>query len=72
MLLCLGVNHRTTPIELRERVAFAEGKLTDAARDIKSLPGFGESVVLSTCNRVEIYTAREPADAASGFSALSC
>jgi glutamyl-tRNA reductase len=71
MLLCLGVNHRTTPVELRERVAFAEGKIPDAAREIKSLPGFGESVVLSTCNRVEIYTARAPADAASGFSALS-
>ena len=71
MLLCLGVNHRTTPIELRERVAFAENKLPDAAREIKSLPGFEESVVLSTCNRVEIYTARKPADAVSGFTALT-
>ncbi|MCE9518392.1 MAG: glutamyl-tRNA reductase, partial [Verrucomicrobia bacterium] len=71
MLLCLGVNHRTTPIELRERVAFAESKIPDAARAIKSLPGFGESVVLSTCNRVEIYTARDTADHAAGFSSLS-
>jgi len=71
MLLCLGVNHRTTPIELRERVAFAEAGLPDAAREIKSLPGFDGSVVLSTCNRVEIYTTRAPADAAPGFSALT-
>ncbi len=71
MLLCLGVNHRTTPIELRERVAFADSKVPDAARAIKSLPGFGESVVLSTCNRVEIYTARESADSAAGFSSLT-
>jgi glutamyl-tRNA reductase len=58
MLLCLGLNHRTTPVELRERVAFAEGKLPDAAREIRALPDFSESVVLSTCNRVEIYSAR--------------
>ncbi len=60
MLLCLGLNHRTTPVELRERVAFAESKLPEAAREIQALPGFAESVVLSTCNRVEIYSARAP------------
>ena len=64
MLLCLGLNHRTTPIELRERLAFAESKLPDAARQIRALPGFEESVVLSTCNRVEIYTAHGMENAA--------
>ncbi len=58
MLLCLGLNHRTTPVELRERVAFAESTLPEAARQIQALPDFSESVVLSTCNRVEIYSAR--------------
>jgi glutamyl-tRNA reductase len=60
MLLCLGINHRSTPIELRERMAFAESKLADAARQIKALPGLEESTVLSTCNRVELYVASHP------------
>jgi glutamyl-tRNA reductase len=66
MLLCLGLNHRTTPVELRERVAFAESKLPEAAREIQALPDFSESVVLSTCNRVEIYSAR--GNTASGMA----
>lgn len=70
MLLCLGVNHRTTPIELRERLAFAESKLPEAAQQIKALPGFEESVVLSTCNRVEIYSAHRNEKAEDSFNLL--
>ena len=70
MLLCLGVNHRTTPVGLRERLAFAGSKQPEAAQQIKALPGFAESVVLSTCNRVEIYSKRENADARGGFDSL--
>ncbi len=55
MFLCLGLNHRTTPLELRERVAFAESAQAEAVRQIVSLNGFSETVVLSTCNRVELY-----------------
>lgn len=62
MFLCLGLNHRTTPLELRERLAFASSHLPEAARQITALPGFEESVVLSTCNRVEIYSAYEAAN----------
>lgn len=54
-LVCLGLNYRTTPVEVRERVAFPEAKVPDAVQEIRSLPGFEESVVLSTCNRVELY-----------------
>ena len=70
MLLCLGVNHRTTPVELRERLAFAGTKQPEAARQIKALPGFSESVVLSTCNRVEIYSALDATDCETGFRAV--
>jgi glutamyl-tRNA reductase len=70
MLLCLGLNHRTTPVELRERLAFAESKQPEAAQQIKSLPGFAESVVLSTCNRVELYSAASQEDAAQALAAL--
>lgn len=56
-LVCLGLNYRTTPVEVRERLAFSEAMLGDSLREIRELPGFAESVVLSTCNRVEIYGA---------------
>ena len=71
MLLCLGLNHRTTPIELRERLAFAEKTVPQAAQQIRELPGFEESVVLSTCNRVEIFAAHGSENAAhQGLAAL--
>ena len=70
MLLCLGLNHRTTPVELRERLAFTENKVPEAAQQIKALPDFEESMVLSTCNRVEIYTACAEKDAAQQLAIL--
>ena len=70
MLLCLGVNHRTTPVELRERLAFPEAKLPDAISQIRGLPGFTESVVVSTCNRVEIFGNGDSTDAGQSFGAL--
>jgi glutamyl-tRNA reductase len=54
-LVCLGLNYRTTPVEVRERVAFPESKVPDAVQEVRGLPGFEEGVVLSTCNRVEVY-----------------
>lgn len=59
-LLCLGLNYRTTPVEVRERVAFPEAQVPTAVHEVRSLPGFAESVVLSTCNRVEIYATCQP------------
>jgi phosphoglycolate phosphatase-like HAD superfamily hydrolase len=56
-LVCLGLNYRTTPVEVREKVAFPEAQVPVAVREVLDLPGFSESVVLSTCNRVELYAA---------------
>ncbi|MEZ0389700.1 MAG: glutamyl-tRNA reductase [Verrucomicrobium sp.] len=70
MLLCLGLNHRTTPIELRERLAFAESKQPEAARQIQSLPGFEESTVISTCNRVELFTSCNHDNPEQGLAVL--
>ncbi|HUH14807.1 MAG TPA: glutamyl-tRNA reductase [Gaiellaceae bacterium] len=53
-LTLAGVSHHRTPIELRERVAID----LDACRDLAARVG-GEAVVLSTCNRTELYLARE-------------
>lgn len=58
-ILCLGLNHRTAPLELRERFAIADGQLGAMASQLKELPGVVEAVVVSTCNRVEFYLAAE-------------
>jgi glutamyl-tRNA reductase len=49
-----GVNHKTAPVEVRERLAFDERALTDALHELKRRPGFCEGMILSTCNRVEV------------------
>ena len=56
-LLVLGSSFHNTPIELRERLAFDGPKLAAALGEINGRYGF-EVVILSTCNRVEIYAAR--------------
>jgi glutamyl-tRNA reductase len=54
-LKILGVNHRTAPVELREKVAFDPSQLDGALRDIMALPTVEEVVIVSTCNRTELY-----------------
>lgn len=54
-ILVVGLNHRTADIDLREKLAFTGSKLEEGLLKIKELPGIKESVVISTCNRVEIY-----------------
>jgi glutamyl-tRNA reductase len=63
-LFLLGVSHRTAPVDLRERLDFSSGDLSAAAAAIAGRPSMSESVVLSTCNRSEIYVASsDPAKA---------
>jgi glutamyl-tRNA reductase len=62
--LCLGLNHRTAPVEIRERFAVAAGKLGEASRELAELDGVSEGLVLSTCNRTEFYLAAPDSDAA--------
>ena len=57
--LLLGLNHTTAPLEVREKLAFNYAQRDQAlASFISRFPGF-ETVLLSTCNRVELYIARE-------------
>ncbi len=69
-LVSLSLNYRTTPVEVRERVAFAESKVAEAAREIRALPGFEETVVLSTCNRVELYATHAHDDGMKGHELM--
>src|SRR6266478_4050282 len=54
-----GLSHKTAPIELREQLAPKHSELADRARILKSRGQLNEIVLLSTCNRVEIYTVTE-------------
>lgn len=54
-LYVLGINHQTAPVALRERVAFAPDALAPALTSLHSLPQVHEAVLLSTCNRTELY-----------------
>lgn len=53
-----GINHETAPIEIREKVSFDNNQLPSALLNLMSLESIEEAVILSTCNRTEIYTNR--------------
>ena len=67
-IICLGLNHRTAPVELRERFAIADGDVGGFALEMSRQSGLNESVVICTCNRVEFYAAAD--NAAAGFATL--
>src|SRR5881227_2875073 len=63
----LGVNHKTAPVEVRERLAVPEWRLEEATRRLLQYPGVAECVVFSTCNRVEFAVASESGADLHGF-----
>jgi glutamyl-tRNA reductase len=50
----IGVNHKTAPVEVRERFAIPESKLPEATRKLAAYAGIEEALIVSTCNRVEL------------------
>jgi glutamyl-tRNA reductase len=66
-LLVLGLNHRTAPIDVRERIVFDAERLPHALVALRALPGMSEAAIVSTCNRTEIYAVGGSADAVSGW-----
>lgn len=67
-VLALGVSHRRAPVELLERLALADDEYPKAYARSKDLEAVDEAVVLSTCNRVEVYA--EVSSYHAGFQAL--
>jgi glutamyl-tRNA reductase len=63
-LLLLGISHRTAPVELRERLDFQAPGLQSAVRALASRGSTREAVVVSTCNRAELYVACDEPDQA--------
>src|SRR3954464_12248325 len=58
-LSLLGVNHRTAPVEIRERFAIPESRLAEATQRLAKHPGVEEGMIVSTCNRVELLVSSE-------------
>lgn len=63
----IGLNYKSAPISIRERISFSSRKLYDALIAFKGYGAVEEAVILSTCNRIELYVVT--ADAQSGYQA---
>ena len=61
-MILVGVNHKTTPVEIREKLAFTQVKIEASLSQLVSSPEIIENIILSTCNRVEIYARVENTD----------
>ncbi|MDX1811221.1 MAG: glutamyl-tRNA reductase [Gammaproteobacteria bacterium] len=62
-LLAFGINHKTAPVDIRERVAFSPERLKDACQELVACPDVSEAAILSTCNRTELYCCVNDPDA---------
>ena len=56
-LLLIGINHKSAPVEVRERLSIPEARLGEATARLARHPGIAEAMILSTCNRVELVAA---------------
>ena len=54
-LIVVGINHRTAPVEVREKVAFSEDEILEVLACAREEPTLAEAILLSTCNRTEFY-----------------
>jgi glutamyl-tRNA reductase len=63
-LVVVGINHRTAPVDIREKVVFAGEELPEALRELTTVPGVRESLIVSTCNRTELYCLTDAGDEA--------
>ncbi|WP_394183820.1 glutamyl-tRNA reductase [Marinomonas posidonica] len=63
-LITVGVNHKTAPVSIRERVAFAPEKMIEALSSLVAEKRAQEAVIVSTCNRTELYCSVEDSDKA--------
>ncbi|MCZ0754782.1 glutamyl-tRNA reductase [Anoxybacillus sp. J5B_2022] len=54
-ILVVGVNYKTAPVEIREKLTFSESELVEAMKTLKQQKSILENVIISTCNRTEIY-----------------
>jgi glutamyl-tRNA reductase len=70
-LVLVGLNFRTAPVEVREKVSFSQEQALKAAEDLRSQGLFEETLVLSTCNRSEVYGVRPVGNRESAMALAS-
>ena len=63
-IIVVGLSHKTAPVEIRERVAFSPTDMGRPLHEMRALPAVVEAIIVSTCNRVELYAASREPDAA--------
>jgi glutamyl-tRNA reductase len=56
-IVVVGLSHKSAPVAIREKVAFAPDCIHEALRAVRDVPSLHEGVIVSTCNRVEVYAA---------------
>ncbi|NOU52529.1 glutamyl-tRNA reductase [Pseudoalteromonas sp. JBTF-M23] len=71
-IIALGINHKTASVELREKVAFSPEQLSQALTELTQHDQFKESVIVSTCNRTEIYCSLESENSQVLLQWLAC
>jgi glutamyl-tRNA reductase len=71
-LYVVGVNHRTADLPVREALAFPRDALPAALQRVREEAGAAEAMILSTCNRVEVYARSEPPDGAERLREFLC
>ena len=72
VIVVVGLNHETAPVAVREALAFPKERLPEALARLREEAGLGEAMILSTCNRVEVYgraRAERCSDAVAAFLA---
>ncbi len=67
-LIVVGLSHKTAPVEIREKLAVPESRLGEALTRLCTYPGIKEGLLLSTCNRVEVYSVVD--DIEAGYSRI--
>lgn len=66
-IYCIGLNHETAPVEVREQFAVAAPRQGTVSKEISNLEGVEEAVLLSTCNRMEVYLAVQQTEQVDDF-----
>jgi glutamyl-tRNA reductase len=65
-IVVVGLSHKTASVEIREKVAFAPNRMEKPLKELAGLPDINEGLIVSTCNRVEIYASTH--DIAGGMA----
>ena len=63
-IIVVGLSHKTAPVEIREKIAFSPTAMEEPLRQMLALPAIAEGVIVSTCNRVELYATSRNSEAA--------